>query len=410
MPYLYSMSSYSKINSSKRGQFEDQLRSLQSDIAELSSKLSIPQAIVEEKNHFINNSQVSNSSGFTNMDNIPTNMKGNVARLKKENHDLQRERDEYHFRYEQMSRELEDVKRVSHELGKYKAMYDNLKHDYDSLKGSLDSSERIRKQQKELIQLMQRSNNIVGQVVTNNSSFASCNDVHNLSMSSGHSMFSHLISGGDNRSVHGGANEDSNQPCHETEDDLYLGIAGGPYHTNHGQHRPASAPSAGTKTPKTAKKSVNRQLNISSNSSTISHNNSQLNNSYRSTSSARSARVDHPQVVSVSSVQVARSRQMSAMKRRRQQEESIANLMHGAASNGVQFAHTHSSVQTATPRPKYIHRVPKVKPDNTPVITSTPSSRGKPPRPTVIATPTRGINSSNSASARSTTTFGTARR
>ena len=68
-------------------------------------------------------------------DDVPTNAKGIVARLKKENHDLQRERDEYYFRYEQTSRELEDIRRISHELGKYQAMYDNLKHDYDSLKG-----------------------------------------------------------------------------------------------------------------------------------------------------------------------------------------------------------------------------------------------------------------------------------
>jgi len=96
------MSSYSKINSSKRGQFEDQLRSLQSDIAELSSKLSIPQVIVEDKNK-LNSSQVShNTSSYADMESAPTNAKGNVARLKKENHDLQRERDEFHFRFEQV--------------------------------------------------------------------------------------------------------------------------------------------------------------------------------------------------------------------------------------------------------------------------------------------------------------------
>jgi TolA-binding protein len=96
------MSSYSTINSSKRGQFEDQLRSLQSDIAELSSKLSIPQVIIEDKSK-VNSSQISShSQGYGDMENIPINAKGNIARLKKENHDLLRERDEYHFRYEQV--------------------------------------------------------------------------------------------------------------------------------------------------------------------------------------------------------------------------------------------------------------------------------------------------------------------
>lgn len=52
------------------------------------------------------------------------------------------------------------MKKTVQEYGKIRALYDNLKQDHESLRISLESSERIRKQQKELITLLQRSHSV----------------------------------------------------------------------------------------------------------------------------------------------------------------------------------------------------------------------------------------------------------
>ena len=75
-----------------------------------------------------------------------------------------KEKEELQFRLENSQREVETAKAAVHETGKLKAMYDHLKQDYESLKVSLDSSERIRKQQKELIHMLQRSHGAVDNV------------------------------------------------------------------------------------------------------------------------------------------------------------------------------------------------------------------------------------------------------
>jgi len=305
---------------------------------------------------------------------------------------------------------------VSHELGKYKAMFDNLKHDYDSLKGSLESSERIRKQQKELIQLMQRSNNIVGQVVSSNSSVASAGDMHNLSMNS---MYSHVSFGGGGSvasadehaslglsSVHefaaprGLQSRTPDSSMHQS----HLGIAG----ETQQQRRASSAPWTATKTSKAASRRApagvddaevtrrrsgvgNRQLNTSVNTSATSHNNSRLNNSYRSTAVSTSARSP---AITPSAVQVAHTKKVSAIKKRRLQQEAIANLSTGAAASGLVFAST-STPTTPAPRSggKHIHRIPTAQPQSgrthppaaSPATPTQSNSSGKPPRPTASA-------------------------
>ena len=61
------------------------------------------------------------------------------------------------------------------ENGRLKAQYEHLKQDHESLRISLESSERIRKQQKELIHLLQRS-----QSVTDNMSVSSINSISSI--------------------------------------------------------------------------------------------------------------------------------------------------------------------------------------------------------------------------------------
>jgi hypothetical protein len=60
----------------------------------------------------------------------------------------------------QLTQENEELRKGLPEYARLKAMYESLKQDHEALKTSLDSSERIRFQQKELIQVLQRSNNM----------------------------------------------------------------------------------------------------------------------------------------------------------------------------------------------------------------------------------------------------------
>jgi hypothetical protein len=54
--------------------------------------------------------------------------------------------------------ELENFRADNKETGKLRILYDQLQHEFAALKVSYESSERIRKQQKDLIHLLQRSN------------------------------------------------------------------------------------------------------------------------------------------------------------------------------------------------------------------------------------------------------------
>lgn len=99
------MSTLKSFSRSKRDQFEEQLRSLQSDISQLSSKLEIesPSTKNMDKNGSYHNMNVSNSIQYEEIDAAPPNLKGQIARMQKNLHELERERDEYKYRYEQVN-------------------------------------------------------------------------------------------------------------------------------------------------------------------------------------------------------------------------------------------------------------------------------------------------------------------
>lgn len=84
-----------------------------------------------------------------------------MARLQKEIRNLTREKDDLHYKLEQLKRENEELKNSCQDLGRLKSLCEHLQQDNDSLKISLESSEKIRRQQKELIHLLQHSQAVV---------------------------------------------------------------------------------------------------------------------------------------------------------------------------------------------------------------------------------------------------------
>jgi hypothetical protein len=78
------------------------------------------------------------------------------------------------------------MRKASSEIGRIKASYEHLKQDHESLRISLESSERIRKQQKELINLLQRSHSVadLSSVVSFNSISTNVTPIDNKSISS----------------------------------------------------------------------------------------------------------------------------------------------------------------------------------------------------------------------------------
>jgi uncharacterized protein YlxW (UPF0749 family) len=79
----------------------------------------------------------------------------------------------------QTKQEIEDTRKVSHEFTRLRAAYEHLKQEYESVKVSLESSERIRKQQKELINLLQKSHSIA--VASDAGSVLSINSISTIS-------------------------------------------------------------------------------------------------------------------------------------------------------------------------------------------------------------------------------------
>lgn len=82
---------------------------------------------------------------------------GQLARLRKQLHEVTRDRDDLAFKLKQMEKENEHLAKALRELSGMKASYEALKEDYDGVKLSLESSERIRRQQKELISMLRQS-------------------------------------------------------------------------------------------------------------------------------------------------------------------------------------------------------------------------------------------------------------
>jgi hypothetical protein len=80
-----------------------------------------------------------------------------LVRSKRDMHTAIRERDDALFKLEQAEREIGALRVASKEAERLKVLNVQLQQDIGSLQISFDSSERIRKQQKDLINLLQRS-------------------------------------------------------------------------------------------------------------------------------------------------------------------------------------------------------------------------------------------------------------
>lgn len=201
------MSRTSLGSSNKREKFEEQLRSLQADIGELSQKLSIPLNTMPKSfssgasdglsdssylkdetsskkppsGKRTKNVSFEQNSHYTAKANTSSSQlsqkKAEVVRLSKELRNVTHERDDMKYRYDQLKRETEEMKKAMSEFGRLRVLCENLKQDNESLKMSLESSEKIRKQQKELILMMQRST----QYSIENSSHASSTQAHSSS-------------------------------------------------------------------------------------------------------------------------------------------------------------------------------------------------------------------------------------
>jgi regulator of replication initiation timing len=98
-----------------------------------------------------------------------------------------RERDEAKRNLEQLTQENEELRKGLPEYARLKALYESLKQDHEAVKTSLESSERIRLQQKELIQILQRTNNIAG-----DSSIASVQSISSISQKGDNSSIQSL--------------------------------------------------------------------------------------------------------------------------------------------------------------------------------------------------------------------------
>lgn len=93
--------------------------------------------------------------------------------------------------------ELEETRKVAQEYARLKTSYEHLKQEFESVKVSLESSERIRKQQKELINLLQKSHSIA--VAGDASSVLSFNSISTISQGGNHQDMSTASFAAENR-------------------------------------------------------------------------------------------------------------------------------------------------------------------------------------------------------------------
>ena len=152
--------------------FQEQLRILQSDITNLSSKLHIPGPASPTPNgdEFLNlRDRYSNSktimtspwrSGATSSPSDDAGAKKLLNRYKAELQAAVRERDDALNRLDMAHKEMEEMRRGLHQAARLRAAHDHLAQDHEAVKISLESSERIRKQQKALIDLLQRTSHM----------------------------------------------------------------------------------------------------------------------------------------------------------------------------------------------------------------------------------------------------------
>lgn len=154
--------------------FHEQLRILQSDISSLSSKLHIPgptssggpsspsgDEFLNLRDRYSNNSK--NSPWRTGASSSPGDDAGAKKLLNRYKAELQaavRERDDALNRLDLAHKEMEEMRRGLHQAARLRAAHDHLVQDHEAVKISLESSERIRKQQKALIDLLQRTSHM----------------------------------------------------------------------------------------------------------------------------------------------------------------------------------------------------------------------------------------------------------
>ncbi|KAJ1431803.1 hypothetical protein B484DRAFT_448202 [Ochromonadaceae sp. CCMP2298] len=159
------------MSKNRREEFENQLRDLQKDISNLSSKLNIPAAEAPPQSYA--NGESNLSASYTSSQEINrsigsrTNRGDALAQQMQDCHVARKERDDAVYKLETVQSELQDLRRSLQEGARVKASYEHLRQDCESLKISLESSERIRRQQKELIALLQRSHSIASNGVSN---------------------------------------------------------------------------------------------------------------------------------------------------------------------------------------------------------------------------------------------------
>lgn len=148
------------MKSSTSSSFHEQLRILQSDITTLSNKLSIPGPTMNTHggdDEYLNIVDKYKQPGSRVDSTTDEGAKKTVAKLKRDLQNALRERDDAIHRLDHAHREMDEMRRALQEAARLRATYDHLRQDHDAVRISLESSERIRKQQKALIDLLQKT-------------------------------------------------------------------------------------------------------------------------------------------------------------------------------------------------------------------------------------------------------------
>jgi hypothetical protein len=84
-----------------------------------------------------------------------------IPHLKKQLHAVTRERDEAKAALHKAHADIKEMDRAFADAARLRTSHDHMRQDLDALKVSLESSERIRKQQKALIAFIQKSNSVL---------------------------------------------------------------------------------------------------------------------------------------------------------------------------------------------------------------------------------------------------------
>ena len=148
------------VSLSRRESFEKRLLQLQGDITVLTDKIADPAIAADsaagKKKDGTTHGTTSSSSSTTK-----ELRKHNASKEHKKDFDIiMHERNDAEVAIEKQSLEIIELRQQLSEAQRFKLEYDRMKQDLDSTRISLESSERIRKQQKALIALIQKSSTI----------------------------------------------------------------------------------------------------------------------------------------------------------------------------------------------------------------------------------------------------------